>query len=106
MASEAPPENWKALVAEFRRRPLGRHTADLQELLNRFRAEPIEGKPFLFMIEQHRRWALGHFSSTRPLTCSIDRETVFTRIEDAEWHVFRRRWEKRYGFDPAGADER
>lgn len=102
--SEPTPENWKALVAEFRRRPLGRHTADLQELLNKFRAEPITGKPFLFMLEQHRKWALGWFSDTKPLTYRVDRDTVFTRIEDAEWHVFRLRWQKHFGFDPAQAD--
>lgn len=103
--TEPVPENWRALVAEFRRRPLGRHTADLQELLNKFRAAPIEGKPFLFMLEQHRRWALAHFSTTRPLTYTVDRDTVFETIEDAEWHVFRQRWQDRYGFDPAEAAE-
>ncbi|MEQ9811980.1 MAG: hypothetical protein RLO50_04305 [Azospirillaceae bacterium] len=101
--TETPPANWRGIVEEFRIRPFGQHSADLQALLDRFRAEPIEGKPFLYMVEQHRRWALAHFSTTRPLTWTVERDTVFTRIEDAEWHVFRRRWQDRYGFDPEGA---
>jgi len=101
--TETPPSNWRDIVTEFRARPFGQHSAGLQTLLDRFRAEPIEGKPFLYMIEQHRRWALAHFSTTRPLTWTVDRDTVFDRIEDAEWHVFRRRWRDRYGFDPEEA---
>ena len=101
--TKTPPDNWRDLVAEFRRRPFGRHSAALQELLNDFRAEPIEGKPFLFMIEQHRRWALAHFSRTWPLTYEVDRSTVFASIEDAEWHVFQQRWKRRFGNDPAEA---
>lgn len=98
---ETAPENWRALVAEFHQHPFGRHSADLQELLNRFRGEPILGKPFLYMVEQHRRWALAHFSASLPLTYSVDFETIFDTIEAAEWAVFRRRWQQRYGFDPA-----
>jgi hypothetical protein len=98
---EAAPDNWPRLVAEFRARPLGRHSADLQELLNRFRAEPIHGKPFLYMLEPHRRWALAHFSPEPPLTYTVDFETRFDSIEAAEWAVFRRRWQQRFGFDPA-----
>jgi hypothetical protein len=28
----------------------------------------------------------------------------FDTIEAAEWHVFRLRWQARYGFDPADTD--
>jgi len=102
--TEAPPANWRDLVAEFRRKPFGRHSAALQELLNAFRAEPIAGKPFLFMLEQHRRWALARFSRSQPLAYEVDHETVFETIEDAEWHVFRQRWIRRFGSDPAEVD--
>ena len=98
----APPPNWPALVEEFRTRPFGRHSADLQALLNRFRADPIPGKHFLYMVEPHRRWVLARFTDTAPLSWELDPSQVFDTIEAAEWHVFRLRWARRYGFDPAG----
>jgi hypothetical protein len=98
---QAAPPNWRHLVDEFRARPLGRHSPDLQELLNSFRAEPLPGKPFLYMVKQHQRWALAHFNSEGPLGFAVDFETTFDTIEAAEWAVFRQRWNARFGFDPA-----
>lgn len=97
----APPANWRALVEEFRARPFGRHSADLQAVLNRFRADPIPGKHFLLMIAPHRRWALARFGTATPLDWEVVPGVEFDRIEDAEWYVFRLRWARRYGFDPA-----
>lgn len=96
------PQNWRDLVAEFRAKPLGRHSADLQELLNWFRAAPIPGKHFLFMVEQHRKWALARFSPDGPHSYEVDHQTVFDSIEDAEHHVFRLRFRQHFGFDPYG----
>jgi len=99
-----PPPDWPALVAEFRARPLGRHSANLQEILNRFRADPIEGKHFLLMVAPQRRWALARFGTGTPIDWAVVPGVEFDTIEAAEWHVFRLRWQARYGFDPADTD--
>jgi hypothetical protein len=100
--TRALPQNWRDLVAEFRENPLGRHSADLQELLNWFRAAPIPGKHFLYMIEQHRKWALARFSPQGPHIFDVDYQMEFDTIEDAEHYVFRLRFEQHFGLDPYG----
>ncbi|MBI1779116.1 MAG: hypothetical protein HYR63_27600 [Proteobacteria bacterium] len=79
------------LAREFRKKPFGGHTPALQELLNLMRSAPIEGKHFLYMTKAHREWTLARMSETLPLR-PILLGPVFTRIEDAEWHVFKLRW--------------
>ena len=84
------------LAREFRARPFGEHSPDLQYLLNLLR-KPSE-RPFyvLIMTEPYRRWALA---VKEPGTLEPPRltNTMFTDLEEAEWHVFKLRWRELAG---------
>ena len=88
------------LVEEFRGGPFGKHSPDLQALLDYMRGGPINGKFFLMLTGPHSEWTLARFSTTYPLSTETLDDHVFTTIEDAEWFVFRRRWAQMFGTDP------
>lgn len=79
------------LAVEFAAHPFGRHSPQLQALLERMRSAPIPGKPFLYMTEPHREWALARMSTSEPLHIEVAPDHVFASIEDAERDVFGRR---------------
>jgi N,N-dimethylformamidase len=85
------------LAAEFRGRIFGRHTAELQELLNTMRAAPMPGKPFLFLSRPGEEWTLSKYADALPLRPVVEWDHVFSDIESAEWHVFCERWAAIYG---------
>ncbi len=84
------------LAAEFRARPYGPHSAELQRILNAFRSAPVSGNYCLVVTKPHSEWTLARFGPTL-------REDVttlgpsFTSLESAEWHVFKLRWERHVG---------
>lgn len=84
------------LAKEFRARPFGQHSAELQKLLSLMRSQPIAGKHFLFMSKTQAEWVLGQFSTTPPLRPILDWSVVFHDLLDAEWHVFKIRWNVLY----------
>ena len=90
----APPAE---LAAEFKARPFGRHSEELQLLLHEMRSQPMSGKHFLFMAESQRLWVLGRYSDGPPYEPILDWDTTFTDLEAAEWHVFRIRWQEKFG---------
>ena len=81
-----------AIAEEFRRKPFGRHSADLQLVLHEMRSGPIANKPFLFISETNKEWVLGRYSDHEPPVPVVDWSTKFTDLEAAEWHVFKLRW--------------
>ena len=83
------------LALEFRRKPFGEHSADLQAVLNAMRSTPADGKHPLVMTKPHREWTLARMEGDPPRPTLLDE--VFTTLEDAEWHVFRLRWEAMTG---------
>jgi hypothetical protein len=52
------------LAEEFRRKPYGRHSAELQRVLNRMRTEPFEGHYVLLRDGRFGPWRLGTFGAT------------------------------------------
>ena len=82
----------KDLVEEFRANPVGHHSAELQQMLRLVRAEPFPGKHVLVCVRPHREWVLAKLTGRRGDPVEILEDQVFTRVEDAEWEVFRRRW--------------
>jgi hypothetical protein len=93
-STTAPP---RELAAEFRGNPFGRHSEDLQTLLHTMRSAPVSGKHFLFMSDTNREWVLGRYSTDSPPAPVIDWSVRFDDLEDAEWYVFRVRWNEMYG---------
>ncbi len=91
------------LFEEFMRRPFGRHTPDLQSLLNYMRGSPIVGKHFLLMTRSNMEWMLARFTEGDPLGVERLPEVVFDDIEEAERYVFRLRWAAMFGGLPEGA---
>lgn len=88
------------LAAEFRRDPYGRHSGDLQRILNLFRTGPFAGKYVL--IRESRSWPLklrlACFGTTAhaPLSFTGDE---FSSYAAAEWTVFKLRWRDHTGHD-------
>ncbi len=79
------------LALEFYQQPYGRHSADLQYLLC-FMREPRD-EPHYVLIETipQKEWVLSkmpHGAGELP-TLSAN---YFSKIEDAEWYVFKLRW--------------
>jgi hypothetical protein len=85
------------LIDEFRQRPVGHHSPDLQRLLTRLRGEPLEGKYVLICRKPHTEWVLGQLSGRRGGPVKILKDQVFTSLEDAEREVFRRRRKRHLG---------
>jgi len=79
------------LAEEFKADPYGRHSPQLEYLLN-FMRRPTD-RPFhvLVMAIPGQLWRLALMAPgarTPPQLTGLE----FTRLEAAEWHVFRERW--------------
>lgn len=79
------------LAQEFRRKPVGEHSPDLQYLLNYMR-QP-DGRPFYVLTwnGSDEIWTLSLLEPggrSQPVSTGH----VFETVEDAEWFVFKRRW--------------
>jgi hypothetical protein len=90
-----------ALADEFRRQPIGHHSPALERLLDRLRAGGTRGKYCLVCIVPHRHWQLARLSGERGVPPVPVPGCDYHTIEDAEWDVFRRRWEEEGG-EPLG----
>ena len=89
----------RPVVDEFQKEPIGHHSPALQRVLNVFRGEPMQDKYVLICTKPHKEWVLGQLTGERGKPVKILKDQVFTRIEDAEREVFRRRWKKYTGSD-------
>jgi hypothetical protein len=101
MISAKPEENL-AYATEFKERPIGPHSPGLQRLLNIFRADTRPPRLAAFAIKPHAEWVIIRLPETRSAPIEIERDRVFTSLEDAEWEVFCRRWELHFGRDIRG----
>ncbi len=86
-----PSPDDRRLVEEFKRNPIGHHSPDLQRLLTRMRGAPMADKYCLVVIKPNREWQLAKTTGVagKPLKML---ERRFTSMADAEWFVFRQRW--------------
>ena len=78
------------LAAEYRAHPLGRHSPELQALLDTMRrAEKCQN--LILVGIGGSRWVLGE---RRPFgqPPQLFTENIFDTVEDGEWAAFRRRW--------------
>jgi N,N-dimethylformamidase len=88
------------LAREFKARPFGVHSGDLQVVLNRMRGQSQPGKYFLYMTQPHAEWAVGRMMD-EPWRPHLLPGYVFASLEEAEWAVFRLRWRELTGQDLA-----
>lgn len=86
-----------ALAAEFKRTPLGHHSAELQKLLRVFRTLPTAGKHALLRVDHRRAWVLVRFNGRKGEPLTVHRDRVFTDWNEAEWAVFKLRWQAYFG---------
>ncbi len=95
------------LVEEFRRRPRGPHGEALQKLLHRMRwaGDAEAGRYVLLVREPGRRWMLARLPARRGQPIEPLPNHVFTSLEEAEWEVFKRRWQALTGQELQGSVE-
>ncbi len=84
------------LAQEFKAKPIGQHSAELQKLLHLFRGEAQKDKYVLVCAEPHKRWLLGRLTGVRGDPVRLT-NVVFDDLGDAEWHVFKLRWKRHTG---------
>ena len=80
------------LAREFKVRPFGQHSPDLQYLLNLMRSRETEGRYVLVMTRPHEQWTLARLTQSN-LGPPVMTNLTFDSLEAAEWEVFKRRWE-------------
>jgi len=79
------------LAAEYRARPFGRHSPELQALLNVMRRADHCQDLILVAVEPGI-WVMGQrLPGGKPPRLFEDQ--VFTSLEEAEWAGFKRRWQ-------------
>ena len=88
------------LAQEFRARPHGRHSADLQRILNRMRSEPFAGRYILVQDRKGQPYRLVQLGATPSDPISYTGDT-FATLAEAEWAVFKLRWRRHFGNDIA-----
>jgi len=86
----------RRLIEEFRNKPIGHHSPDLQRVLNRFRGQSMENKYCLVCTKPNREWQLAKTAGVRGKAVKLLNKK-FTSIEDAEWYVFKQRWKQHTG---------
>jgi hypothetical protein len=81
------------LAQEFHDSPIGHHSANLQRVLNVLRGGPLKGKYVLVCTVPHKEWQLAILSGERGKPVTVVPDTFFDDLKQAEWDIFRRRWE-------------
>ncbi|MEO1192644.1 MAG: hypothetical protein AAFY02_12855 [Pseudomonadota bacterium] len=82
----------KHLVEEFKAKPIGHHSQELQRLMNFMRGQPQAEKYVLVCTKPHEEWVLAQLPTRRGHPLKMHHNRVFTSIEEAEWEVFKMRW--------------
>ena len=81
------------LVEEFRSNPVGCHSGDLRRLLNAMRTDPDLPGYVLVCTQPQREWHLAVRPPGRAQPVELVPGVVFHDPLEAEWEVFRRRWQ-------------
>jgi hypothetical protein len=84
------------LAQEFRANPHGRHSAELQRILNRMRNTPFAGRHVLVQESKGMPYRLAQLGATPADPISYTGDT-FTTLAEAEWAVFKLRWPGLFG---------
>ena len=80
------------LAREFKAKPFGEHSPDLQYLLNLMRRPRSQPFHMLVVTAPGERWTLAVMEPGAQGPPRLT-NTVFTDLATAEWHVFKLRWQ-------------
>jgi len=80
------------LALEFKRRPFGPHSPELQAVLNVLRSSRHCQDLLLVCTQPHAEWQLAE-KQPYGQPPRLMPGAVFTSLEAAEWHAFQMRWE-------------
>ena len=80
------------LAREFRDRPYGIHSPALQAALEQLSLVNPNGKMLLVCTRPGREWTLAEIPGDPP-RAHLRADMVFESVEDAEWAVFKLRWQ-------------
>jgi hypothetical protein len=97
MAYKIDPRRDREVVAEFRSKPIGHHSPNLQRVLNTLRGGPLRGKYVLVCTKPFAEWTLARHPGERGEPLELLPEHTFRSREEAEWAVFRLRWQAHTG---------
>ena len=86
------------LAREFKERPLGAHSAELEKVLLLLRWGSVRGKSLIICTKPDREWRLGKMGPRRgtPMT---EYGPTYARFADAVWACFRARWKETTGHE-------
>lgn len=90
-------EKSRTLAAEYKRAPLGPHSADLQKLLQLLRWGYARGRTVIICTRPYAEWRLGRMAPARGQPMEVSDDQVFTSYGDAQWACFRARWQEVVG---------
>ena len=88
------------LAREFKNKPLGPHSAELQKVLNVMRWQESQDKRTVVCLESGKRWCVGFLNTERLQPIEVDESMIFDNIEDCYWDIFRHRWKDHTGEFP------
>ena len=94
--------NRRDLVEAFLANPRGPHSPELQRLVNELRFDKtMKDKYVVVCTKPHQEWTLAQLPGERGKSIRLQKDQVFTNLDDAERAVFRLRWEARVRETPA-----
>ena len=85
------------LAREFKACVYGRHSGELQRVLNRMRGGANAGRYVIICTKRHREWVLARMGQRAGDPIEPILERVFYSDEEAEWAVFKLRWRELTG---------
>ena len=84
------------LAREFRDQPFGPHSAELEMVLHRMRRGSFRGRHLLLLTDLDE-YTLAESSGVRGEPPRLLEGQVFSDPEEAEWAVFKIRWQRLTG---------
>lgn len=85
------------LAREFKASMRGPHGEELRRVLYRMRTMPLAGRYVVVVVEPFKEWVLARLSGRRGVAPEIFEDRRFHSLGDAEWEIFKLRWEELTG---------
>jgi len=85
------------LARQFRDRPFGPHGTELQKILKILRWDTIDDRIIAVQPDRGGRWQLARSTGRKGSPIEIFEGPGFATPAEAQWAIFRRRWERHTG---------